>query len=167
MEYLVDLNAAQASIRAGYSEESAKEIGYENLTKPHIQEEIQRLMNERKERVQITSDYVLNNIIEISERCMQKKKVMVRDGKHWVQKTEYDDDGNEQGVWEFDARGALKAQELLGKHIKLFGADSEGSSKVVVVMPTIKIDGVEKEYDIGSPTITQSSRWAGQAQTNN
>lgn len=35
-EYLVDLNGAQAAIRAGYSADSAKEIAYENLTKPHI-----------------------------------------------------------------------------------------------------------------------------------
>lgn len=35
-EYLVDLNATQAAIRAGYSEKTAKEIGCENLTKPHI-----------------------------------------------------------------------------------------------------------------------------------
>ncbi len=35
-EYLIDLNAASAAIRAGYSTEAAKEIGYENLTKPHF-----------------------------------------------------------------------------------------------------------------------------------
>ena len=41
-EYLIDLNATQAAIRAGYSENAAKEIGYENLTKPHITEAIQQ-----------------------------------------------------------------------------------------------------------------------------
>ena len=35
-EYLIDLNATQAAIRAGYSTESAKEIGCENLTKPNV-----------------------------------------------------------------------------------------------------------------------------------
>ena len=35
-EYLIDLNATQAAIKAGYNEKCAKEIGYENLTKPHI-----------------------------------------------------------------------------------------------------------------------------------
>ena len=35
-EYLIDLNATQAAIRAGYSVDSAKEIGCENLTKPNI-----------------------------------------------------------------------------------------------------------------------------------
>ena len=44
-EYLVDLNARQAAIRAGYSERSAKEIGKENLTKPNIAEYIAKLLD--------------------------------------------------------------------------------------------------------------------------
>ena len=40
-EYLVDLNATKAAIRAGYSERTAEVIGYENLRKPQIQEAIQ------------------------------------------------------------------------------------------------------------------------------
>ena len=35
-EYLIDMNATQAAVRAGCSPKRAKEIGYENLTKPHI-----------------------------------------------------------------------------------------------------------------------------------
>lgn len=48
-EYLIDLNATQAAIRAGYSEKTAKEIGSENLTKPNIakaiEEAIQKAIN--------------------------------------------------------------------------------------------------------------------------
>ena len=43
-EFLIDLNATQAAIRAGYSENAAKEQGYENLTKPHIAEAIAEAM---------------------------------------------------------------------------------------------------------------------------
>ncbi|MGH1397824.1 MAG: terminase small subunit [Alphaproteobacteria bacterium] len=50
-EYLIDLNATQAAIRAGYSENSAKEIGSENLTKPHIQRHIEDLKQSRMLRV--------------------------------------------------------------------------------------------------------------------
>ena len=42
-EYILDSNATQASIRAGYSENTAKEIGYEHLTKPHIMAYINEL----------------------------------------------------------------------------------------------------------------------------
>lgn len=52
-EYLIDLNATQAAIRAGYSPTTAKEIGCENLTKPNISEAIAKAMAERSLRLQI------------------------------------------------------------------------------------------------------------------
>jgi len=119
-EYLVDLNATQAAIRAGYSENSAQIIGFENLSKPIIQEYIQEHMDKRSTKLGITAEYVLNNIIEINDRCMQRSKVMIRDGKTMKQKTEFNDEGEEVGVWEFREVGALKANELLGRHLKLF-----------------------------------------------
>jgi phage terminase small subunit len=58
-EYLIDLNATQAAIRAGYSKKSAGSIGEENLKKPEIQAEIKRQMDARSERTEITQDMVL------------------------------------------------------------------------------------------------------------
>ena len=52
-EYLIDLNATQAAIRAGYSKDTAKDMGYENLTKPHIHKAIHEAMDTRSERTQI------------------------------------------------------------------------------------------------------------------
>ena len=46
-EYLIDFNATQAAIRAGYSERTAYSIGWENLRKPEIQEAIDRLVSEQ------------------------------------------------------------------------------------------------------------------------
>ena len=66
-EYLIDLNATQAAIRAGYSENAAKETGYENLTKPHIQDAIQEAQNKRLEKNEVNADYVLKRLIEIDE----------------------------------------------------------------------------------------------------
>lgn len=63
-EYLIDFNATQACIRAGYSKNTAKEQGYENLTKPHIQELLQGRMKERQERTQITQKMVLERLWE-------------------------------------------------------------------------------------------------------
>lgn len=48
-EYLVDLNATQAAIRAGYSENSAQEIGSENLSKPIIKEAVRAKQEEHAE----------------------------------------------------------------------------------------------------------------------
>jgi phage terminase small subunit len=58
-EYLVDLNATQAAIRAGYSKKTAKQIADENLTKPYLVDFIKGLMKEREERTEITQDMVL------------------------------------------------------------------------------------------------------------
>lgn len=63
-EYLVDLNATQAAIRAGYSERTAGVIGCENLAKPKIAEAIREAANERSERVKITQDDVLRGLLE-------------------------------------------------------------------------------------------------------
>jgi phage terminase small subunit len=64
-EYLVDLNATQAAIRAGYSKKTARQTGTENLSKPVIAERIQELMDERAERVKYTSDQALSDLAAI------------------------------------------------------------------------------------------------------
>lgn len=65
-EYLVDLNATQAAIRAGYSQATAKSIGQENLTKPDIQEAIAAAQQERAKRTGITQDRVLQELARIA-----------------------------------------------------------------------------------------------------
>jgi phage terminase small subunit len=90
-EYLIDLNATQAAIRAGYSEETARQIGSENLSKPDIQEAIAQAMDSRSKRTRISQDYVLQGICGIVERTQEKQPSV-----------------------------ALRGYELLGKHLKLF-----------------------------------------------
>ena len=65
-EYLVDLNATQAAIRAGYSQATAGSIGHENLTKPEIVDAIAEAQLARAERVQITADQVLRELVDIA-----------------------------------------------------------------------------------------------------
>jgi phage terminase small subunit len=66
-EYLIDLNATQAAIRAGYSEKTAYAIGVENLRKPQIVDEIERNQSEIRNRNAITVDFVVNGIKAIAE----------------------------------------------------------------------------------------------------
>ncbi|MBV4480524.1 terminase small subunit [Pseudomonas khavaziana] len=66
-EYLIDLNATQAAIRAGYSKRTAGQIGDENLKKPQISQAIKEAMDSRSKRVQINADYVLNRLVEIDQ----------------------------------------------------------------------------------------------------
>lgn len=58
-EYLIDLNATQAAIRAGYSPKTARQIGEQNLSKLDIQQAIEQAKAERSERTKITQDEVL------------------------------------------------------------------------------------------------------------
>lgn len=64
-EYLIDLNATQAAIRAGYSVNSARDVGCENLTKPNISEAISKAMAERSKRTGINQDRVVRELAKI------------------------------------------------------------------------------------------------------
>ena len=64
-EYLVDLNATQAAIRAGYSEKTAAEQGYDNLRKPQLAEAIQAAQESRSKRTEITADRVLEELAKV------------------------------------------------------------------------------------------------------
>lgn len=62
IEYLKDLNATQAAIRAGYSERTAKQMGTENLAKPIIAEYIEAKKAERSKAVQIDAEWLLREL---------------------------------------------------------------------------------------------------------
>lgn len=115
-EFLADLCASKAAERAGYAKRSARAAGCALMQMPEIRERIKALMDARAERVALDADYVLTGIREAAERCMQRAPVMVRRGKEVVQLVDEDDNH----VWRFDSIGALKAFELLGKHLALF-----------------------------------------------
>lgn len=96
-EYLVDLNATQAAIRAGYSEKTAKAQGCRLLTNVYICAEVNKGKEERAEIVAITAQDVLESIVRIRGKAEEAEK--------------YND--------------ALKANELLGKHLKMFTDKTE------------------------------------------
>ncbi|HCL3828135.1 TPA: terminase small subunit [Pseudomonas aeruginosa] len=66
-EYLIDLNATQAAIRAGYSARRATEIGYQLLQRPEVAQAIQAAMAERSKRTEVEADYVIRRLREIDE----------------------------------------------------------------------------------------------------
>ena len=135
-EYLIDLNATQAAIRAGYSGDTAKEIGYENLTKPHVAEAIQAAMAERSKRTQIDADYVLTTIVDTIERCKQARPVVYKNGDPVMVETPL---GEQRPAYQFDSSAVLKGAELLGKHLKLFTDKTEISGKDGADLPVINV----------------------------
>jgi phage terminase small subunit len=94
-EYLIDLNATQAAIRAGYSQKTARSISNENLTKPDIQAAIEKGMKARSGRVEITQDMVLRELAKIGFSDIRK---VVRWGETQVRMVDGEDDGPEDMV---------------------------------------------------------------------
>ena len=110
-EYLVDLNATQAAIRAGYSQRRAGAIGYQLLQKTTVQEAIKAAMDERGDRTHITQDFVLAELYKIA--------------------TQGADDGPESSL---KYSNKLKALELLGKHMAMFTERSEVTGTLPLTM---------------------------------
>jgi phage terminase small subunit len=124
-EYLVDLNATQAAIRAGYSERTAKSIGAENLTKPDIRARIDELLLKRSEKLELSAEWVLSKLKDVAERCLTEVEPILA--------FDYEEKRMmETGEYKFDSQGANRALELIGKHLKMFTDKVEHSGDVGV-----------------------------------
>lgn len=128
-EYLIDLNATQAAIRAGYSPDTAKSIGSENLTKPDLQARIAKAMAERSKRTGVNADRVVMELAKIAfvnagdvidaETATLKPDAAKEDTAaiQSVKVKTFGEDGLEREIKMADK---LKALELLGKHLGMF-----------------------------------------------
>lgn len=128
-EYLIDLNATQAAIRAGYSTTSARQIADENMSKPYIKEAIEKALAERSRRTGINADRIVQELAKIAflnptdvinmDEATVKGEANRDDtaaiASVKVKKIPTDDgDITEREVKTYDK---IKALELLGKHI--------------------------------------------------
>ena len=117
-EYITDLNASQAAERAGYSAKCAKEQGYRLLTYAHVQDEIADLMRRRALRLEVTSDYVIQTIVETIQRCSQGQAIVDRQGTPVFGIDTQT--GDERPLYKYDSASVLRGAELLGRHLRLF-----------------------------------------------
>lgn len=127
-EYLIDLNATQAAIRAGYSVKTANEQGSQLLAKLSIQEVIGKEMAERSRRTGINQDRV---VLELAKLAFVNIADVVDLGNATVRRSATDDDlaciqsikikpsefGEEREIKLYDKKASL---ELLGKHLGMF-----------------------------------------------
>lgn len=126
-EYLKDSNGKKAAIRAGYSKKSAESQASRLLSKAKVKEEVAKHAAVAEEKAIVDLTFVLKGFKEVAERCMQHVPVMEFDHelKEMVQKEGIikDPETGEMkriGIYEFDATGANKALECLGKHLGAF-----------------------------------------------
>lgn len=157
-EYLVDLNATQAAIRAGYSEKTAYRIGANLIQKSSVSIAIQKALARREKRTEVTSDMVVRELARIAFTDM---RTLYREDGSMKLPHELDDDtaASLAGVDTFEetSEGMVigytrkvkrwdktKALELLGKHLGIFtdkvDIDVSGSLGLVI-LPESKLDG--------------------------
>lgn len=128
-EYLVDLNATQAAIRAGYSPDTANEQGSRLLANVNIKSTVDKMIAERSRRTGINADRVIREIAKIAfvnageivdlDTALLMDKISDDDmaAIQSVKVKTFGEDGVEREVKLADK---LKALELLGKHLGLF-----------------------------------------------
>ncbi|MFE4569960.1 terminase small subunit [Paenibacillus chitinolyticus] len=123
-EYMVDLNATQAAIRAKYSPKTASEQGSRLLANVKVRARIEELMETRKEKLELDAQWVLNRLMQVANRAMNAEPVM---------KWDYEERAMvETGEYTFDSRGANQALELIGKHLTMFKEKIEHSGEISI-----------------------------------
>lgn len=128
-EYLIDLNATQSAIRAGYSEKTAAEQGARLLINVKVKQAISEAKSARQERTHIDQDYVIKTIVDTIERCKQAVMVTDRSGDPVLVETPM---GELAPVYKFDATNILKGAELLGRHLVMFTDKVESKSSIEI-----------------------------------
>ena len=165
-EYLIDLNATGAAIRAGYSRKTARAVGCENLTKPYIRAVIDAEIEARKARISFTSDQVLEELarigfadmkdfVKIDESGMVQaipletmaegksriiKKVKDKRVIRTTKGTESNPDGDQilDATFEFELCDKVKCLELLARHLGLLHDKQQIDIKQPVIIEIVK-----------------------------
>lgn len=130
-EYLIDLNATQAAIRAGYSARTANEQGSQNLAKLSIQQAIAERMAERSKRTGINQDRVVLELAKIAFVKMTDlvdsqgriRESAADDDLACIESIKYKESESDTGSSvesEVKIASKLKALELLGKHLGMW-----------------------------------------------
>jgi phage terminase small subunit len=108
-EYLIDLNATQAAIRAGYSTKTAEQMGYQLLQKTSVSAAIKSQQEQRAQRTKRSADSVLHDLQAVKDAAMRFVT---------------DKDGNQIMA---NPNAALRALELEGKHLSMWIEKQQGT----------------------------------------
>lgn len=124
-EYLIDLNATQAAIRAGYSEKTARQAGSENLSKPDIAEAIAAKADKAAEKLDLSAERVLRGLFEEATRLGE---------------------GSSHGA-------RVSAWGLLGKYHKLFvdRVEADVTGDLTVTDARTKLQSLISRQTVGNP----------------
>lgn len=126
-EYLVDLNATQAAIRAGYSEKTANEQGSRLLANVSVAAAIAEQQQKLSNKLELSAEWVLGKLVENVDRAMQTAEIK-------------NADGTGTGEYKYEGSVANRALELIGKHMGMFKDRVEltGKDGSALVPPVIQ-----------------------------
>lgn len=127
---LQDATDAYLKLGSTDNKNSAQIGGKRYLKKPEVRAYVGLLMAEREKRLEMDEDWVMSRLRDIHDRCMQSEPVFGVGSKR------QDENGNDEFVpiyYKFDAGGATKSLELIGKHLKMF-SDKIDASQMNVSM---------------------------------
>lgn len=170
-EYLIDLNATQAAIRAGYSEKTANRIAAKLLSKVDIQNSIAQLKAQRNEQVNIDAAYVLRRLVEIDQMDVLdivRDDLSLKPVSEWPSSwrryisgfdlAEMFENTGEDGGRELAGimkkikwPDKVKNLELLGKHVSVMAFKEQIDQKVTAthnIMPVPTCDSAESWEEI-------------------
>jgi phage terminase small subunit len=155
-EYIIDFNATQAAIRAGYSKDTARQIASQNLTKLDIQTEINNEIDKRKHRVEVKQDRIIYELARIAfsdiknyikDGCIDYDAIkdedspIIQEFKDDSKTVNSDKKGYElvQNNKKLKLYDKIKALELLGRHLAMFTDKVTQDTKITNTQP-IKIE---------------------------
>lgn len=143
LEYLKDFNATRAYKEVYWAKQNTAEVnGAKLLRNAKVSAYLRDKADEKLKKADVTAERVIQSLVEVANRCMQKVPVMTK-GKEpkQVQERVEDENGNEvlANVRRFDSAWANSALEKLGKYLKLFTDKVELSGEVITWI-TIKLD---------------------------
>jgi phage terminase small subunit len=149
-EYIIDLNATQAALRAGYCARTVNQTGPKKLVKVGIQNEIARLKSERSERTLIKADDVVLELAKIGFSNIEDYLTVDEDGETHLKSfddiersvlaaiesikistTKNKDDSREYTTTQFKLCSKLNALEQLGKHLGIYQKDNEQKGQTI------------------------------------
>lgn len=160
-EYIIDLNATQAAIRAGYSPHTAKDIASQNLAKLNILAEINKKLAERSKRTGVNQDRVVRELAKIAfvnaadvidDRNATVKPTATDDDRACIQSVKVkimDSDKGTMEEREIKLADKVRALELLGKHLGMFKekvelSTDEPSKKLSDILNQLGGEGLEE-----------------------
>ena len=146
LEYLVDLNATQAAIRAGYPQKSARSMGHKLLSNEKVQERLKVLFDERRARLEVTGDNTIKELARLAFSDLKdfarwgQRRVLVKQGKGKRRK----------GVM-FNFVDFINSDQVDGAQVQSVKIDKHGQASIKLYDKTKSLETLARHFGLTGP----------------